>query len=85
MSGRLINLIRLSLFQLEIYAENDVNAEQTANTNAEQRKAAKLKGDLEKLQVNFNDFMKLRIESELMNFVHLHRPKNRTAEINSKL
>lgn len=35
--------------QLEIYEENDLTAEQTANTNAEQRKAAKLKGDLEKL------------------------------------
>lgn len=41
---------RLFSFQLEIYNENDSAAEQNANTNAEQRKAAKIKGDLEKLQ-----------------------------------
>lgn len=36
---------------MEIHQENDMASEETANTNSEQRKAAKLKGDLEKLQV----------------------------------
>lgn len=34
---------------MEIHAEKDLASEETVNTNSEQRKAAKLKGDLEKL------------------------------------
>ncbi|XP_037041026.1 structural maintenance of chromosomes protein 6 isoform X2 [Bradysia coprophila] len=36
--------------QMEINNENDLDAEEAANANAEQRKVSKIKGDLEKLQ-----------------------------------